>query len=408
LVWLKETFEQVNNGRHPDFTLPTRIEVVVPQRLLGRSELTLRIIDTRGIDRTAARADLERHFDESHSLVVLCSSFNDAPSSAAYLLLERAKEAGIRRLELNAALLVLPRPNEALAVKDEAGVRATTVEDGYELKAEIAAMALRPLGLDDLTIGFFNAFGDDPAKARQLLLQCLERIRQSFRARIGDSVTNARSLLLNHEKEQVQEVLRSAARMMQAWVSQHSGVPKLNGHVQDSLMSQIQVAYASTVRATVRREGEWRNLSYGHHLGYGARRLAVLALEPLVEKFKAVTETMDGNGEYAEAKELIQQTRGLLESAFEDLLRKAQIMGQTAFKDALKLDPSLWANCEKEWGRGPGYRDRVLRWNEVWFSAESRQELEQELRDVIVREWAVVLKRLSSLLEIDETAESIG
>jgi hypothetical protein len=209
LVWLKETFEQVNNGRHPDFTLPTRIEVVVPQRLLGRSELTLRIIDTRGIDRTAARADLERHFDESHSLVVLCSSFNDAPSSAAYLLLERAKEAGIRRLELNAALLVLPRPNEALAVKDEAGVRATTVEDGYELKAETAAMALRPLGLDDLTIGFFNAFGDDPAKARQLLLQCLERIRQSFRARIGDSVTNARSLLLNHEKEQVQEVLRS-------------------------------------------------------------------------------------------------------------------------------------------------------------------------------------------------------
>jgi hypothetical protein len=83
--------------------------------------LTLRLIDTRGIDRTAARADLERHFDEPHTLVVLCSSFNDAPSSAAYLLLERAKEAGIRRLELNAALLVLPRPNEALAVKDEAG-----------------------------------------------------------------------------------------------------------------------------------------------------------------------------------------------------------------------------------------------------------------------------------------------
>jgi len=74
--------------------------------------------------------------------------------------------------------------------------------------------------------------------------------------------------------------------MMQTWVSQHSGVPRLSGHVQDSLMLQIQIAYASTVRATVRREGEWRNLSYGHHLGYGARRLSVLALEPLVEKFK--------------------------------------------------------------------------------------------------------------------------
>ena len=410
LVWLKDTFEQVNNGRHPDFTLPTRIEVIVPQALLGTTDLTLRLIDTRGIDRTAARADLERHFDEPHTLVVLCSSFNDAPSSAAYLLLERAKEAGIRRLELNAALLVLPRPNEALAVKDEAGVRAGTIEDGYELKSESASMALQALGLENITIGFFNAFGDEPSRLRNLLLESIGKIRQSFRTRIEEAVTSARSLLLNHEQEQVQKILRSAARMMQTWVSQHSGVPRLSGHVQDSLMSQIQIAYASTVRATVRREGEWRNLSYGHHLGYGARRLAVLALEPLVEKFKAVTETMEDNPEYAEAKGLVQQARRVLESAFEDLLRKAQIMGQTAFKDALKLDPSIWVNCENEWGQGPGYRDRVARWNEVWFSAEPRQELEQELRDVVTREWSVVLKRLSSLLETDAAvpAEAMG
>jgi transcriptional regulator with XRE-family HTH domain len=410
LVWLKDTFEQVNNGRHPDFTLPTRIEVIVPHTLLSTTDLTLRIIDTRGIDRTAARADLERHFDEPHTLAVLCSSFNDAPSSAAYLLLERAKDVGIRRLELNAALLVLPRPNEALAVKDEAGVRASTIEDGYDLKAESASMALQALGLENLKIGFFNAFGDDPGRLRNMLMESISRIRQSFRARIDEAVTNARTLLLNHEQEQVQEVLRSAANMMQTWVSQHSGVPKLSGHVQDSLMSQIQIAYASTVRATVRREGEWHNLSYGHHLGYGARRLAVLALEPLVEKFKAVTETMHENPEYTEAKGLIQQTRRVLESAFEDLLRKAQIMGQTAFKEALKLDPSLWSNCENEWGQGPGYRDRVAEWNKLWFGAAQRQELEQELRDVVIREWGIALKRLSSLLETDagEPAEAVG
>ena len=410
LAWLKDTFEQVNNGRHPDFTLPTRIEVIVPHTLLSTTDLTLRIIDTRGIDRTAARADLERHFDEPHTLAVLCSSFNDAPSSAAYLLLERAKDVGIRRLELNAALLVLPRPNEALAVKDEAGVRASTIEDGYDLKAESASMALQALGLENLTIGFFNAFGDDPGRLRNMLVESIGRIRQSFRVRIDEAVTNARTLLLNHEQEQVQEVLRSAAIMMQTWVSQHSGVPKLSGHVQDSLMSQIQIAYASTVRATVRREGEWHNLSYGHHLGYGARRLAVVALEPLVEEFKAITETMQGNPEYAEAKGLVQQARQVLESAFEDLLRKAQIMGQTAFKEALKLDPSLWVNCENEWGQGPGYRDRVARWNKQWFTAEPRQELEQELRDVVTREWGIALKRLSSLLETDpnEPAEAVG
>ena len=177
----------------------------------------------------------------------------------------------------------------------------------------------------------------------------------------------------------------------------------LNGHVQDSLLSQIQLVYASTVRATIRREGEWPNLEYGHHLGYGARRLAALALKPAVERFKGVAGVMEGTPEYAEAKDLFQQVQRVLESAFEDLLRKVQLVGRTSFKDALKLDPSLWLQCEGEWGRGPGYRDRVAAWNRQWFSAPARQAVERELFELLSREWGVLLKRLSSLLQVDET-----
>ena len=105
------------------------------------------MIDTRGIDRTAARADLERRLDEPHTLALLCSDFNGAPAAATHMLLERAKRAGVWRLERNAALLVLPRANEALAVKDENGVRAQTTDEGYLLKAESVALVLEPLGL---------------------------------------------------------------------------------------------------------------------------------------------------------------------------------------------------------------------------------------------------------------------
>ncbi len=404
LAWLKDTFEQVNNGRHPDFTLPSRIEIIVPQPLLGDTDLSVRLIDTRGIDRTAARADLEKRLDEPHTLALLCSHFPDAPSADARLLLERAKQAGVRRLDRNAAILVLPRANEALAIKDESGASPETTEDGYALRGEYAATALEPLGLQNLKIGFFNAFSDDPAKLRSLLFECLGNMREGFRTRLQEDIASARQLLRNHEKEQVREVLRSAAGMLKTWVTQNSAVPPLTGHVQDSLMSQIHQVYASTIRATVRREGEWPNLSYGHHLGYGARRLAARALEPLVEKFKTATELMTANPEYAEAKDLIQQARRVLETAFEELLRKAQIMGQTTFKDALKLDPSIWLNCDGEWGRGPGYRVRVAGWNDQWFGAQPRQQLEQELSAVIAREWSAVLERLSSLLDTDAAA----
>ena len=111
---------------------------------------------------------------------------------------------------------------------------------------------------------------------------------------------------------------------------------------------------------------------------------------------------MEGNRDFAEAQDLIQQAQRVLETAFEELLRKVQLMGRTAFKDALKLDPSLWVQCVGEWGQGPGYRDRVARWNREWFSEPARQEVESELFALISREWAVLLKRLSTLLLVDE------
>ena len=308
----------------------------------------------------------------------------------------------MRRLERNAALLVLPRATEALAVKDESGARAQTIDDGYALKSEYTATALEPLGLSALKIGFFNAFGDDPARLRSLLAETLGEIRDAFRARLREDLASARLLLANHEKEQVREVLRAAATMLSTWATQHGTVPALSGHVQDSLLSQIHSAYAATVRATIRREGEWPNLDYGHHLGYGARRLAAAALEPVVEKFKNVAGVMEDNPDFAEAQDLIQQAQRVLETAFEKLLRKVQLMGRTAFKDALKLDPSLWVQCGGEWGQGPGYRDRVARWNREWFSEPARQEVESELFALISREWAVLLKRISTFLQVDE------
>jgi hypothetical protein len=64
-AWLWETFAAINNGRHPEFTFPKRIEVVVPEHLFKASDL-----------RTAAREDIEVHLDDPHTLAVLCSNFN--------------------------------------------------------------------------------------------------------------------------------------------------------------------------------------------------------------------------------------------------------------------------------------------------------------------------------------------
>lgn len=399
LVWLKEIFELVNNGRHPEFTMPKRVELIAPLQPIGAPELSIPIIDTKGIDRTVARPDLEHRLDDPHTLVILCSGFNNAPAAESRLLLERAKEAGIPRLDMNACLLVLPRPNEAQAVKDESGIRVESAEEGYELKGEQVTMALEPLGTYQFAVGFYNAYEDEPARLRGFLVERLGKIRQSFRDRLQQITDNAESLLRNHEQEEVQEVLRSAAAMFKSWIGQNISVQIKGVHVQDSLIEQMGTVHPATVHAAVRREGEWLNLSYLHHLGYGARRIAALSLGEAINGFSGVCRTLMGNPDYKEAGDLIQQAERVLRTSYEELLRKLQLMGQTSFREALKLDRTYWDNCESEWGQGLGYRERIVGRSETWFKAEDRLELEEELRALIEREWDQALHRVTALFE---------
>ncbi|MBI5517149.1 MAG: helix-turn-helix transcriptional regulator [Deltaproteobacteria bacterium] len=399
LVWLKEMFEQVNNGRHPDFTLPKRIEVVVPKPLLGETDLSVRIIDTKGIDRTAARADLEMHLDDPHTVVVLCTGFNNAPAAEPRLLLERALEAGVRTVRTHATLLVLPRPEEALAVKDESGVRVETVAEGYELKGDQIALALEPLGLANLPLCFFNAHQDDPESLRSVLSERIDRSRENSQNKLREIVLNARRLLDNYEQEQVQEVIRQASRMLQTWVSRHSKIPTPTGSLQASLVEQIQKAYASTVRATVRREGEWETLSFSHHLGFGARRMAAQSLGKSVEAFSELCKTLAENPQYAEAQDLLIQADRVLATSYEELLRKVQIMGQHAFRDELKAASALWLQCSQEWGSGAGYRGRVADHTLSWFHQPSQQNLKDQLLSMIGREWSQALLSVTNLFD---------
>ncbi|WP_330440573.1 helix-turn-helix domain-containing protein [Micromonospora sp. NBC_00821] len=396
LEWLRQTFEAINNGRHPEFSLPSRIDIVVPA-LIDIDDLDVGFIDTRGIDQPLARADLETLLEDPHTVSILCSGFNDAPSQSVQHLLRRARDINNPQVDTNAGLLVLARPDEAMAVKDETGAGVSTSEEGYELKGEQVGTALLPYRLGDIPTLFFNSREDDAELLRDFLRDQVRRTRAEFRYQLDEVLVRTRSLLDNAAREQVRAVQREAGKHMASWMKLHPSPKPLRGHIHDALLDELSRAHSSTVNATIRRNGEWRSLSYSHQLGHGARRLAVLALQDSVTEFAGLCDTLSGS--MPEARELLFQAHRLMASAYEDLLRKMQLNGLGLYRDQLRIAAQFWIDNANEWGRGSGYVNRVLRRNRTWFEEASRQELEQQLGAFLDREWRVLLERVEAIFE---------
>jgi len=49
MQWLQQIFSDINNVRGPEFTLPQKIEVLIPKPMLAETEYSFEIIDTRGV-----------------------------------------------------------------------------------------------------------------------------------------------------------------------------------------------------------------------------------------------------------------------------------------------------------------------------------------------------------------------
>ena len=406
LAWLAEVFRQVNNGRHTEFSLPKRIEVVMPQRILvGESEdsVSIRLVDTKGIDSTSERGDLEAYFTDPNAFVVMCSTFNDAPSPSVQQLLDRAVKGGFPNVETKSAILVLPRPAEALAVRDDDGYAVEGVLDGYELKGDEAANGLKNNNLPVVRVEFFNSLEDEPQRVVGFLLGLVNNLRRANVVKLQEVVDGANALVQNHENEQVRAVQRQASAQLKTWLDENRQIAPFARRPETSLLEAIRtIRYASSLRASIRRAGDWYNLDYAHQLGYGTRAMAFQAINPKSVGFKAIADTLLKTPGLEEASDLVSQSLRIIESGIDSLYRDCQLLGRTIYAEHLEGDNALWDGCVGEWRQGPGYRDRVYNRHIKWFE-DNRNNIDAQTNSVIETKWLEVLKRISVTLLTDES-----
>jgi transcriptional regulator with XRE-family HTH domain len=408
---LRAIFRDVNNGRLHDVPMPASIDIIIPDFGGDIAGLTVSVVDTKGMDEITVRADLDARLKDPRTHVVLCSTFNQAPSTSTQLLLEHLRNAhGVPLDAGKVSILALPRPGEALGVKDDVGESAIDDEDGYNLKRE---QILRHLGsgeegtMSGVPIFFFNAHDDQPQMVRSEIHGQVLRLRQTFEERLLGECAAADEVIQNHEKQAFTMAVQEVTNRLATFLDAHRPLPsRVRPAHQEMTNALAEVRYASTIWAMTRRNGEYYNFSVSHHVGAGGAKDAMLRSKNWFERLQGLLDTLKKDPDLSLASKTILQieaSTGVWRRKFAEASRAAAV---EVFREPLESDQKLWYDCVTQWGAGPGFKARVSRLLADWF--EKRTDLNDQLEEIMAAAWdQQVLRQLERLShEGDPSASS--
>ena len=399
LSWLKDNYARINNGGHSDFSIPKLVAVVVTTPILGDVSCSIRLVDTKGIDRTAERADLENLLNDPNTAIVMCSGFADIPSQAIHQFLEQVMQGGPSRLEGRGAVLGLVRHDEAWSVKDDMGSVVDSAESGYALKRSEAQVALQALGFPGLRVEFFNAKEDSPAEFKEMLRSLVQGLRQQHRSELEAVINTARSLFENFEEAEKLEVMKRASEILLTWIGNNRTLEFSSlRRPERRLIQALRTEHASSIRASVRRDGEWQHFDYDYYLRGGVRFAAErLALDKL-EELSALIDDLSQVESLLEASSMLEGAGYAINAGTADIRAKCNLLGTRIHLHHMKRDQDLWAKSDHEWGRGSGYRNRVAEHHEAWFEDEDTPDFREPLMQLIQQAWDETLESLDQVL----------
>lgn len=414
LEWLQETFNSINYGINKEVTFPRRIDVIVPDLTFSDSVLELEIIDTRGLDNegTTIRQDIMDCLNNPRTLTVLCSRFDQTPSSQICNIIDNLIEGGSEEvLQDRTMILCLPHSEEAKKFKNPTtGKRVDSIEKAYSLKKKEVYNKIRLRLTDcdekDIPVLFFNAESEneDPAKIFGDLLNKIGDLREASCSRLR-SATNAINTLIDNQHEENakkahKKVEQSIKFFLDEWFPKTWKSPGYQ-----RLTEEIKNSHPKTIRATIKRQGRYEKLNIYLILGKGTRDVAWYRTSPVFYGFTSVINNLKSDPivkKYAET--FLNEILVNWKIWREDFLSSTQALGEETFKMPLLYDLPFWGACNQE--KGQKYKEKVINKLQEWF--DSQGDLQKHLDDKIQEAWREkVLEKLARLInderELEET-----
>ena len=401
--WLKKNFSEINQGKNPQTPMPQKIIIELNQPLFGHHDLDIQLVDTKGLDGNVEREDLDQKFQDNRTLCVACTGFNDAPEQAIVDLLKHLSECGLQQqITSQTLLMVLDRNEEAKEVLAEEG-QVSSAEEGRSVRhGQIEDTFRNRLKMSDHhfpEIFFFNAKKDSNQKASCRVLEMIADLRLRHVEAVQEVERAIEEIEKNRKKAEAQAAFINVSRAIQAWV-QVSRKQLADVHqVYKSLVDDLEnkEVYASSIRASVNREGSWFNFDFYYKLSIASRKKVVRAFGESVSEIKLVLSNFERQLEMKATHPFIRQVLHSVETNMEKIYEQASSKGRNVFESQLKKDEKFWDEQKKEWGQGPGYKSRIAFGTDTWFRHNSPAKAEQEIQGKVMQEWNKFIDLIESL-----------
>jgi hypothetical protein len=156
-LWLKETFDELNSAKLPEFSLPKKIYIHLSPNIIKKSlfDNFETIIDTKGIDANENRKDIDDYIKDKRTICVFTTEYQNAPDTNIRNLLEYHFNDKLSNYQTKVAIVVLSKKNQP---ESEQG--ANDRDEGIIIRRGIIQDVLNGIGITEIpdeNIPFYDA-----------------------------------------------------------------------------------------------------------------------------------------------------------------------------------------------------------------------------------------------------------
>jgi predicted ATPase/GTPase SAR1 family protein len=417
---LKKQFEALNQGSEATAMLPQKIIVsIAPPFLSNQSGLDLQLIDTRGLDGPmSARADLYDWLRNPRSVVILCSSFKEAPDILSRTLLRDMADDALLQDALSRSILLLLDQGDASQVNGADNDR----EIGQLLKLDECANVLdgNQLTLRRERMLTLDVLQDNCDALLDMVVQSVVRQHETATQETLSQLADAQAFIRdvgNVELSKLQQLVDEELKVVMA-TNLPSGAPLLDPLA--GMYAAIHSTHASIVWASCRRSGSFRNLDLYAAVKSEAARSCTSWLNNLQTVLRDKLQKQNEDHRFDAVRNHIGLRRLQIDVGPLRVIEHYAQAVTDEIRAHLKHD-DVWIFCKEEWGQGAGFKDRVLAHLKSWSAKQVRFDqymkteinqhiplLNEVMRPAQVPRFVLFTRNLRTLREVNWAPEPLS